>query len=124
VFSVGEIVLFYNRDAEKPKFHLCVSVDGHYLFLNTSRRFYDDAFIFDCSRVPLPASETGKSSVSCSGVMRFTDHDLTKYKAKSCGKVDRNFLLDLLAFAENCPALSPADLDLILDGISNAIGMS
>jgi len=54
--------------------------------------------------------------------MKFTADHLKRYGAKSCGRVDRDFLIDLVAFAEACPVLSREDLDLILDGISGALG--
>jgi hypothetical protein len=121
LFAVGEIIHFYRRAAGKPKYYLCVSKNGHYVYLNTSRKYYADAFVFDCSRLPLPASDTGKSSVSCGKVMQFSDGQLEQYKAKSCGPVGKAFLVDLVEFAETCEALSQEDKEYIIGGISDEI---
>jgi hypothetical protein len=119
--AVGEIVHFYRHEAGKAKYYLCVSRHGHYVYLNTHKKYRPSSFVVDCSRLPLEPSKTGKSEVSCSEVMHFSDVQLARFKAKSCGHVDKAFLMDLVEFAETCDALSPEHAEYLIDGISEAV---
>ena len=119
--AVGEIVHFYRHEAGKAKFYLCVSRHGHFVYLNTHRKRRAGSFVVDCSRLPLDPSDTGKSEVSCTKVMKFSDGQLTRFKAKPFGRVDKAFLMDLVEFAETCDALSPEDAEHLIDGISEAV---
>ena len=37
MFRLGDVIRFQSIEANKVKFHLCISLDGHYLFINSPK---------------------------------------------------------------------------------------
>jgi hypothetical protein len=89
VFKTGEVVRFTSDLAGKTKYHLCISMDDHFIFLNSpkSKSFVGDFEIDSSDITGLTPTPEGKSVASCSMVMQFTKKDLTDYKAKCVGSV-------------------------------------
>jgi hypothetical protein len=75
-----------------------------------------------CSTMPfLTPTETGKSIISCSTLIRMTDAELKHLKAQRLGSISFDILRDLIRFVEETPVLSPADKDAILDELGDSV---
>ena len=59
------------------------------------------------------------SIVSCTRLMRRSDDDLKKSKAKKLGKVGPKVLIRLIAFVEKTPVLPQEEKDAIIDGLAD-----
>lgn len=121
MFSPGDVVQFWNEDAEKKKYHLCINVNGCFLYLNSPKpKTYPGDFQIDRSDIPcLPPTSEGYSIISCSVVLRRNLVSLKRLKAKKLGVVSRQVLLDLVAIIESSEILSEEDRDSALDGLGN-----
>jgi hypothetical protein len=108
MFDPGDIVEFKSIEAGKFKYHLCVSISGHFLFLNSPKPWRNFPSDFKISSNVLPflkPTPEGYSIVSCSKVMKKSDHDLKKSRAKKIGQLPINILRDLIPFIENCETI-------------------
>jgi hypothetical protein len=118
VFSPGDVIIFWSEGAQKPKFHLCVSLNGCYLFLNTPKKPYPGDFSIPCTELPfLEPTASGESIISCNMVIRMSDDDLRRYRAKRKGSLGVGVLHQLIVFIENTTVLSQTDKDELLDGL-------
>lgn len=119
MFQPGDVVHLYSVIAGKPKYHLCVSINGHFLFINSPKaRQYPGDFIFPCSEMPfIPSTDNGDSIISVTQIVHFSDQELRRMRATRKGSVPIALLRDLLAFIENTTVLSQSDKDLLLDGL-------
>lgn len=115
----GDVVHFWSIDANKPKYHLCVSLGGHYLLLNTPNAItYEGNLVLPCTDFPfLNPTATGETVVCCTLVLCPTQQTLAKVKPVVKGTVTRAVLLKIVAFVEDCEALSEDDREAILDGL-------
>jgi hypothetical protein len=119
----GEVYRLRSGIANKPKFHLCVSVGGCFLFLNSPKpkSFVGDLEV-DCAELPfLPATPSGKSVVSCSLPVLIREGEL-RTKAELLGEAPRSLLLRIFEFVEDADYLSEEDRELILSGLDGWIG--
>lgn len=123
MFEPGDVVEFYSDVAGKPKYHLCLSLDACYFFMNSPKaRAYPGDMIIPCAEVPfLPATPSGDSIVSCSMLLRFTEDELIFYGARKRGRVSNAILLQLLQFVENSTVLSDEDKAIVLMGLGDWI---
>lgn len=121
MFRPGDVVEFYSVHAGKRKYHLCLNVDGHYLYVNSDkRRTFAGDFVIACSEMPfLPPTSNGKSNISCTIIFRMSDADLRANQAKKKGSVSVELMRRLLAFAENSTVLSEEDKRIIVDGLGD-----
>jgi len=117
MFGVGDVIAFESVEAGKRKFHLCISFDGHYLFINSPKpRVYPGDFIVDCKELPfLTPTSSGKSVISCSLVMKKSEAELTQSRAKKLGSVSHNLLSDLIKFVQASPLLTEDEKDAIIE---------
>lgn len=69
----------------------------------------------------VPDHESGKSIISCTKAMQFTDADLVALSATKTGAVQTSVLADLYFFVENLTTLTPETRDAILDGLGEWI---
>ena len=82
----GDIVKIFAPIAGYDKYHFCVAIPengnaGSFLFLNSDPNF-KDCLSVDCAKIPfLPVSETGKTAISFSIMMRYNDDKLRIYKS-------------------------------------------
>lgn len=123
MFQPGDVIWFRSSEANKPKYHLCVSLGGHYLFLNSPKtRSYPGDFIVPCTEIPVvPATPSGNSIISCSLVLHETDADLRRLRAQKRGSISHDLLKRLITFVEQTPVLSDEDRDKVLDGLGDWI---
>lgn len=123
MFKPGDVVAFYNEVAGKRKYHLCISLNGCFLFLNSPKlKMYPGDVEFDCAEFPfLPATQTGKSIVSCNTVLKFSNADLYAMKAQAVGAVKPALLRLLVAVIEESEILSDEEREAALDGLGDWI---
>lgn len=121
MFRIGEVVGFRSAEVGKHKFHLCVSHEGHFLFLNSPKpKSFMGDFEIEASQITgVPVHPSGKTIISCTMVMRLDARELSKVGAKRCGQVDASVLRDLFLFVEQLSTLSPETRDAILDGLGD-----
>jgi hypothetical protein len=117
MFAVGDVVAFWSTEAKKRKYHLCISFNGHYLFINSPKRQpFPGDFVVDCSELPfLTPTPSGKSIISCNLVMHFSAAELKLCDAKRLGAVTPELLGALVNFVMSSPVLSQNEKDSILD---------
>jgi hypothetical protein len=109
MFSPGDVVWFLSGEANKPKFHLCINREGHFLFINSpKKKAYPPDFNIPCSDLPFldPTPEE-------------TAQELRSCKAKKKGTVSNKILLRLIAFVDKTPVLSEEEKDVILEGLAD-----
>jgi hypothetical protein len=124
MFSTGDVVSFFSEEAEKRKFHLCISVGGYFLFINSpkSYRSFPTDFRVDARHLPfLEERPEGYSIVSCSLVMRKTRSELLKMKAKREGVMPVVIMRELFAFIEASDVIEPATKAQIIDELADWI---
>jgi hypothetical protein len=121
MFSVGDVIGFYSRAAGKHKFHLCISLNGHYLFVNTQdHRAFHASCVFPCSDFPfLSPTESGLSAVSCSIIMKMTDADLRRCGAVKKGSVSPVVLKKIIEFVRTTDAIPDEDRDEFLETVGD-----
>jgi hypothetical protein len=121
MFSPGDVVRFFSDTAGKRKFHLCISVIGDYLFINSpKRRTYPSDFVIPCTDIPcIPPTDSGYSIISCSLLISMSDWRLKKLQAQKLGTIDVRILKKLIAFVENSPVLSPGEKNSIIGGLGD-----
>lgn len=123
MFKPGDVVGLHSEVAGKRKYHLCIHVGGGFLFLNSPKvRSYAGDLLVDCDEFPfLPATDNGKSVISCSMVLRYTARQLARGKAERLGACSKNLLMTLIREVEASEVLSDEDRDFLLDGLSDGI---
>jgi hypothetical protein len=121
MFSPGDVVWFLSGEANKPKFHLCINREGHFLFINSpKKKAYPADFNIPCSDLPfLDPTPEGYSIISCNLVIKQTAQELRSCKAKKKGTVSNKILLRLIAFVDKTPVLSEEEKDVILEGLAD-----
>jgi hypothetical protein len=125
MFKTGEVVRFRSDVAGKVKFHLCISMDDHFIFLNSpkSKRFIGDFEIQSSDISGLIPTPEGKSIASCSMVMQFTKQDLTNYSATCVGSVKPAVLKALLLFVDGLTTIETETKNQIIDGLGETVGL-
>lgn len=121
MFSPGDVIGFHSDTAGKHKYHLCIHQDGLFLFINSPKQksFPGDFEIQSVEIACLPATPEGHSIISCTHLIKQTDAELKKLKAKKYGSVDNKALIRLIAFVEKTPVLSDEDKDAIIEGLAD-----
>jgi len=110
-------------EANKPKYHLCISVSGGFIFLNKKKaRDYPDDLVVPCSEIPcIPATESGFSTISCSQVFNLSAAELKQRKAESKGRVSKALLANIIDFCEDSDSLEPETMEKICSGLEDWI---
>jgi hypothetical protein len=121
MFNVGDVVRCWSDTAGKKKYHLCISLAGHFLFLNSPKKTsYPGDLVVSCAEIPfLPPTHTGASIVSCTLVLRFTDNDLRAMNAVRVGTVSPALLRKIARFVQDSPVLTDEQRDVFLDAIGD-----
>lgn len=119
MLNPGDVVLARSALAGKHKYHLCVHVGGYFLFLNSYKgRDYEGNLVVECEVIPfIDATETGKSVVCCSSVLRLTEAEIER--SKLVGTISKALLLEIYEFIETSDALSPDERELILESLAD-----
>jgi len=118
----GEVYRFISgQHVVKPKYHLCVSVGGAFLFLNSPKpKRFDGDLNVDGAHLPfLPATPEGFSVLSCATIIRMTAADLRKAKAELLGQAPRAVLVMICDFVEDAEFLTEEERELILSGLED-----
>jgi len=107
MYNPGDVISFHSNEAGKRKYHLCVSIGGYYLFLNSPKAIQRATdFKLDGGYVPyLPPTAEGYSIVSCSFVMLKSSVELQRSKAIKLGVIPKPVMLKLFEFIEACEAI-------------------
>jgi hypothetical protein len=114
------------RGEMKWKYHLCIGCDAVFLFVSTHRHRRQDhrgVLIIPNSEVPcLPPTETGKSEISCTTIIKreFPDPKIPK-KNRLCS-VERRLMIDLIKFVQYSRQLTPDERDTILENLYDYYG--
>ena len=120
MYKPGDIIGFYSDDAGKHKYHICVSYDGDFLFLNTPRKRRKGNLYVPCSRVPgIEPTDCGESEISCTLVIRKTDSELRSSKSKWRGESKADLLQEIFDFVEDNEAISENDRKRIAGGLAD-----
>jgi hypothetical protein len=116
--SPGDVVLFWSDEADKEKYHLCISLNGKYLFVNSpKKRLYPGDLILPCSDFPfLDPTVDGNSIISCTLIV---GQPPKNKRAVVKGKVSSDVLLKIIAFVEDCAVIGAEDRDAILNGLGD-----
>lgn len=117
----GEVVLFWSGSAGKEKFHLCVSLAGRYLYLNSPKaRVYEGDLSLPCTDFPfLDPTPSGQSIVCCTLVLAPTPTDLKGRRMEVKGVVGADVLMKIVEFVESSDVIADEERDQILDGLGN-----
>jgi hypothetical protein len=123
MFSPGDIVGVYSHEAGKHKFHLCIGVNGHYVFVNSPKAIVRPADLYvDNSELPgLMPTATGKSIICCNLVMQKTDAELRSSGAVRKGTCEVALLRKIIKFVEACYVLSEEEKSTVVDGLAEWI---
>lgn len=117
MFALGDVIRFYSIEAGKNKYHLCISLDGHYIFLNSPKqRIYPGDLIVPCKEFPfLPPTPSGDSVISCTIVMKKSNADLAEHGARKLGSVSIDLLRRVVRFVESSPVLTDEEKETFLN---------
>lgn len=123
MFTVGDVIRFYSDEAEKQKYHLCISFENHFLFLNSPKKqVYPGDFVVPCTDIPcLPATESGNSIISCTLIMRKSEAELSTLKAQKIGSVSMELITRLGRFVRASPVLSDDEKDAFCEAAGDWI---
>jgi hypothetical protein len=120
MFQTGDVIEFYSNEAEKKKYHLCISLNSQFIFINSPKCVsYPGDFITPASDFPFLPPGHANSVISCSLVMEKTEKDLKKLNAKKLGSAPVDTLKRLLKFIENDQTIPEETKEKILDGLAD-----
>lgn len=110
----------------KKKYHLCISSDPLFLFVSTHRQRKQDhrgILIIPNSDVPcLPLTDTGKSEISCTTIIKRSFPDRNVPSKNPLCKVERRLMKDLMKFVQGSRQLTPDERDDILEYLYDYYG--
>ena len=83
----GDVVAAFSPTASKRKYHLCVVEGGDVaaaklLFINSEPKYPSDLILADGDIEGLPPSRTGKTVISFSDIVRFSERQLELFRAE------------------------------------------
>jgi hypothetical protein len=121
VFELGDVVRFESAVAGKRKFHLCVSLQNQFIFLNSpkAKSFVGDFAIDSSDGSGLTPTPAGKSIAACNLVLTYSAAELVALKAKKVGEVSRKALRELFEFIESSTTIDQETKDALLDGLGD-----
>jgi len=123
MFALGDVVEFYSYVAGKQKYHLCISLSGAFLLLNSPKaKSYAGDMVVLCSEFPMEPTPSGKSVICCSVIVRMTVQELEHTKAKCIGNVSPDLIKRILRHVKASPVLSPDDKDFVLEELGDWLG--
>lgn len=123
IFSPGDIVRFYNPQAGKDKYHLCVIAHtddnaAGFLFINSKPGWEGDFVVKDGEISGLPESPTGQSVVSCSQIIRMTEKRLQIFKAEKVSDFSPALARKLATHIKETPTLTDKEKKAVQAGLS------
>jgi len=122
-YNPGDVVWFMSYEANKPKYHLCVTVSGGFIFLNKKKtRDYPDDLVVPCSDIDcIPPTESGYSTISCGQVFTLSDAELQRRRADCKGRVSGKLLARIVDFCGECDSIEPETVEKICSGLDDWI---
>ena len=105
------------------KYHLCIDGVGIFLFVSTYRKHHDGSMPIPNSAVPfLPATESGRSQISCMTIIRrtFLDHTIPRNNPR--GRMAKETVLELVRFVETSKTLTGYERETILESLYDYYG--
>lgn len=123
MFALGDVIRFASIEAGKTKYHLCISLDGNFLFINSPKSTsYPGDYLIPCSELPfLPPTPSGQSIISCTLVMKKTDSELRRCNAKKVGSVSLDVIRGLVKFVRSSPVLTDDEKDAFFEAAADWI---
>lgn len=123
MFSIGDVIRFHSSQAGKEKFHTCISLEHHFIFLNSpKKRIYPGDLVVSCSDIPfITATESGQSIICCSLVMKKDHAELTRLGAKKIGSIPTSLLARISQFVRSSPVLSEDEKDVFYEAAADWI---
>lgn len=107
----GDIIAARSPTAGKHKYHLCISEPNEYgvqqfLFVNSDDGYRCDLTFPDGSIENLPKSDTGKTVVSFSDIVRFSKKELELFQAQKVSTASKAVLEAVIVHAEKVSTLN------------------
>lgn len=120
LFHPGDIVGFHSPVAGKRKWHLCVNAAGWFLHLNSPKeRLRKGELEINCEELPgVPHTNSGKSIVSCTMVLRLTADRLELFGAEKEGAIGTETATAILAHIKAAGVLSPFEKGPVIEGLT------
>lgn len=121
MFSIGDVIKFRSDVVGKKKYHLCISFENHFLFINSpkSKQFVGDFTICESDITGVPKGEHDFSVISCNLVLQYSNQDLRDMRATKVGSVKPEAIRSLLIFVEDLTTLPPDTKNAIMDGLGD-----
>jgi hypothetical protein len=122
MFQPGDVIGFYVRELDKEKYHLCISLNGYYVFVSSQREItYEGDLIVPCTEFPfLTPTESGLTRISCTRVLPITNRQLkAKTSLRKLGTVSKPLLLKIVEFIEGNPTIPEETQEAILTGLDD-----
>jgi|SRR5665213_571105 len=121
MFALGDVIRFHSAIAGKVKYHLCISMGGHYLLINSpNSTSYPGDFVVPCSDFPfLKPTPEGVSVVCCTLILEIDDATLAKLSPVKRGSVSIDLLKRLVKFVQASPVMSDEDKECIMDAVGD-----
>lgn len=116
MFAPGDVIGFWSEESGKRKFHLCISLDGHFIFLSSPKvKVYPTDLPVSCSEFPfLKPTPSGFTIISCVAVMKKSNAELARCGATLKGRVSKELMRRLVDFVMKSPVLSEEDREKFL----------
>ncbi|MDR7232833.1 hypothetical protein J2X45_003943 [Caulobacter sp. BE264] len=121
MFKPGDVVLVFSEPANKKKYHLCISLNGCYLYVNSPKaKSYPGDVAFPCADFAfLDPTDSGVSIVSCNVVVAIDDAQMKAGNAILKGTVSNAVLRTLVKEIEDSEILSPDEIEAALNGLGD-----
>ena len=121
MFAIGDVIKFRSDVVGKKKYHLCISFDNHFLFINSpkNKQFLGDYTIRESDITGVPKGEHKFSVISCNLVLQYSDQDLRDMRATKIGTVKPEAIRGLLVFVEELTTLTADTKNAIMDGLGD-----
>lgn len=125
MFRPGDVIKCESEHAPYPKWHLCVSDEGHFVYLNSPKaKAWPGDYPIDAAEVPfIPPHPSGQSIISCRNVMLKTAADLKAANATLEGRLSSAVLTELLIFVDGNPVMAEEDQEKMLNGLGDWCGL-
>ena len=123
MFALGDVIRFASIEAGKVKYHLCISLEGHFLFINSPKLItYPGDYLVPCNELPfLAPTPSGQSIISCTLVMKKSDSELRRCGAKKIGSVSLGVIRGLVQFVKLSPVLTEEEKDAFYEAAGDWI---
>lgn len=126
MFVPGDVIEMFAPQAGYEKYFLCVcgsNANGvlRFFYINSGDGYEGD-FSYNDTELPyLPASPTGKSVISTSYLLIYSEKELKLYRARRLGTLSTDIVSVLVSELPKVRKLPPQDRKLAVSGLAAAI---